>query len=247
MIVGENRFMETQVLEIAKELEARRSKLDLARAALNKLQRSKTAAGFEIDQLEQYIRRLSRSVHQLEQELKAAGYSDHEHPEQKPEKPLIITTNHPLPFEQLSAHDFERLCLWLVGREGFERAEHLGAAGSECGRDIIAWRGDELWAFQCKRVKRFGPQGALKEIEKVATLPEGQRPTNLVFVVTCNVTANTRQKARDRCAEQDLDCQFWASTELDERVKRYGDIVKEFFRAGQGSNTGEATTDLQKR
>ena len=128
-------------------------------------------------------------------------------------------------------------------REGFERAEHLGAAGSERGRDVIAWRGDELWAFQCKRVKRFGPQNALKEIEKVATLPEAQRPTGLVFVVTCNVTDNTRQKARERCADENLDCQFWASTELDERVKRYADIVQEFFRAGQGSSSAGARTD----
>ena len=28
-------------------------------------------------------------------------------------------------------------CLWLVEREGFERAEHLGAAGSEQGREGV--------------------------------------------------------------------------------------------------------------
>ena len=71
-------------------------------------------------------------------------------------KPSITGTAHTLPFDKLSPRDFERLCLWLVQREGFERAEHLGAAGSEQGRDIVAWRAGEVWAFQrdrnCSRI-----------------------------------------------------------------------------------------------
>jgi hypothetical protein len=38
--------------------------------------------------------------------------------------------SHPA-LRQTLARDFERLCLWLVEREGYERAEHLVAAGSE--------------------------------------------------------------------------------------------------------------------
>ncbi len=59
-------------------------------------------------------------------------------------QPPITGTTHTLPFDKLSPRDFERLCLWLVEREGYERAEHLGAAGSEQGRDLIAWRGARL-------------------------------------------------------------------------------------------------------
>jgi len=71
-------------------------------------------------------------------------------------QPSITGTTHTLPFDRLSPRDFERLCLWLIEREepalpvpsaaegslskGYERAEHLGAAGSEQGRDIVAWR-----------------------------------------------------------------------------------------------------------
>jgi len=43
-------------------------------------------------------------------------------------RPSITGTTHTLPFHQLSPREFERLCLWLVQREGYERAEHLGAA-----------------------------------------------------------------------------------------------------------------------
>ena len=59
-----------------------------------------------------------------------------------------------MPFDKLSPRDFERLCLGLVQREGYGRAEHLGAAGSEQGRDIVAWREDALWAFQRKLTMR---------------------------------------------------------------------------------------------
>jgi DNA polymerase III delta prime subunit len=143
-------------------------------------------------------------------------------------QPPITRTTHTLPFNKLSPRDFERLCLWLVEREGYERAEHLGAAGSEQGRDIVAWREGALWAFQCKRVQSFGPKDVLKEVEKVLALPEAERPVGLVFLVTCDVSANARQQARARCAGE-MECHFWAGTELDKKVKRYLDILEEFF------------------
>jgi hypothetical protein len=66
-------------------------------------------------------------------------------------KPPVTGSSHPLPFEKLSPLDFERLCLWLVKREGFTRAEHLGEAGSEGGRDVVAWKDGRRFVFQCKR------------------------------------------------------------------------------------------------
>jgi hypothetical protein len=149
-------------------------------------------------------------------------------------KPSVTGTTHTLPFDKLSPRDFERLCLWLITREGYERAEHLGAAGSEQGRDVIAWREGKQWAFQCKRVQRFGPKDTLKEVEKVLALPEDHRPVGLVFLVTCDVSANARRQARARCAGE-MECHFWVGTEFDERVRRHQDIVDEFFQTGRGS------------
>jgi len=146
-----------------------------------------------------------------------------------PSRPPITGTTHTLPFDKLSPRDFERLCLWLVEREGYERAGHLGAAGSEAGRDVVAWREGELWAFQCKRVRRFGPTDALTEVEKILALPGGERPVALVFLVICDVSANTRRQARERCTQAGLACHFWSGTELDEKVKRHPDVVEEFF------------------
>jgi len=60
-------------------------------------------------------------------------------------QPPITRTTHTLPFDRLSPRDFERLCLWLVKREGYQRAEHLGAAGSQ-RRLIWKWgqKGEQL-------------------------------------------------------------------------------------------------------
>ncbi len=147
------------------------------------------------------------------------------------DKPQVTGTTHVLPFERLSPLDFERLCLWLVRREGYENAEHLGAAGGEQGRDIVARRDGRRVAFQCKRVGRLDPGGAEKEIAKLQSLPSEDQPDDVVFVVSTSVSVTTRDRAR--AAWGDLgSCDFWAGTELDERVKQYADLLHEFFDLG---------------
>src|SRR6185295_11056684 len=136
--------------------------------------------------------------------------------------------SHPLPFEQLAPLEFERLCLWLVQREGYERAEHLGAAGSEQGRDVFAWKDGRRVVFQCKRVQAFTAAVARAEIAKLRGLPIAEQPQDLVFMVTRAVSAATREAARLAWGEAGT-CGFWAGDELDERVKRHPDLLKEFF------------------
>ena len=72
------------------------------------------------------------------------------------------------PSTVLAHSDFERLCL-VAGAsvKALNGAEHLGAAGSEQGRDIIAWREGEQWAFQCKRANRLPPPRPEQEIQKL--------------------------------------------------------------------------------
>jgi hypothetical protein len=40
-------------------------------------------------------------------------------------QPPITRTAHTLPFDELSPRNFERLCLWLVKREGYLRCREL--------------------------------------------------------------------------------------------------------------------------
>ena len=147
--------------------------------------------------------------------------------ELKPPKPLITGTSHPLPFDQLSPADFERLCLWLVKREGFTDVKHLGASGNEQGRDITARKDGLDWAFQCKRKQTFSFSDAEEEIEKILTLPEDEQPDKYVFIASCNISAQTRDQVPEKYPQ--FEYEFWALTELDEMVKRHPDIVAEFF------------------
>ncbi|MCP3960400.1 MAG: TIR domain-containing protein [bacterium] len=146
-------------------------------------------------------------------------------------RPPVTKTTHTLPFERLSPLEFERMCLWLVRREGYGRAEHLGAAGGEQGRDVVAWRDGRRVVFQCKRVARLDPGGAEKEIAKLRSLPAEDQPDDAVFVVSTAVSVTTRDRARAAWGDRGS-CDFWAGSELDERVKRYADILHEFFDLG---------------
>lgn len=153
-----------------------------------------------------------------------------------PPDPSLPGTTHVLAFERLSPLDFERLCLWLVEREGYTRAEHLGLAGSEQGRDVIAYKptldGEELWYFQCKRYASIGARTLKDEVDKYLALIEEEpdrRPVGVVFVVSCAVSAKTRDAVSAYCEQHGLSHEFWALTELDMRVKQHSDLLREFF------------------
>ena len=143
-------------------------------------------------------------------------------------KPLITGSIHPLPFSNLSPNDFERLCVWLIERERFDRVDHIGGSGADRGCDILAWRKDSCIAFQCKRVKRFGPSEAKKAIQCAATLIEERLASTFVFVMPCNVSLKTRETAEKHCPDG-LCCHFWAGAEFEAKVHRHPDIIQEFF------------------
>ncbi len=143
----------------------------------------------------------------------------------------ITSTTHQLPFGQLSPSDFERLCLALLSRLDFS-PQHFGAAGGEQGRDIVASRDGDLWYVQCKRVKECGPKILLDELDKIEGLiaqDASKRPVGMLFIASCNVSPDARDRATRRCAELELECEIWGGTDLDVRLGPYPDIVQKFF------------------
>src|SRR3954452_17121263 len=143
-------------------------------------------------------------------------------------KPPATGGSHTLPFDKLAPGEFERLCLWLVEREGFSRGEGPGEAGSESGRDVVAWKAERRFVFQCKRVRVFTASHARKEIEKLRRLPVEDQPHELVFVVSRAVSADTRTATRKEWSDEPT-CHFWSGNELDQRVKRHSGLLEEFF------------------
>jgi hypothetical protein len=145
-------------------------------------------------------------------------------------------TSHLLPFGELSPAQFERLCLWLVEREGYLRPEHLGEAGSEQGRDVIAYRstemGEQPWYFQCKRYRTISAATLIKEVKKYNELVVGdpsKKPFGIVFVTNAALSADARDAVGAFCGKHGYESEFWARTELDMLVKKYDKIVAEFF------------------
>lgn len=147
-------------------------------------------------------------------------------------KPIITRTTHVLPFDRLSWQDFERMCLAMLLREDFTNLEHLGITGSENGRDIVGYRGDELWYVQCKRVSQLGAQDLLQELEKMVgpdKRSKKKRPDGVLFLASCTVSPIARDRVAERCHELNVACQIWAQTDLDARVQEHPDVVREFF------------------
>jgi hypothetical protein len=160
-------------------------------------------------------------------------------------KPYLTKTNHLLPIGELSPAQFERLCLWLVERQGYLRAEHLGASGNEQGRDVIAYKptaeGEQLWYFQCKRYLTISAAQLIKEVEKyngLSIADPAKKPFGIVFVTNATISAGARSEVREFCCKHDYECEFWARTELDLILKKYDDVVEEFFNLKPGEDSG---------
>ena len=144
-------------------------------------------------------------------------------------------TQHPLPFDRLSGEDFERLCLWLMAREGYERIADYGARGGpDGGRDFEGWRDGRRVLFQCKRVKSFAAADVCHEIDKLRELPESRKPDSLCFLVSIDPTPATLDMAREIWWGEPDDCWFLSGRQLDERVRRYPEIVENFFQMNPG-------------
>lgn len=146
----------------------------------------------------------------------------------------MTKSRHILPFHALDPQSFERLCLWLVELEGFASPEHTGFAGQDGGRDIIGLKvragNSERWSFQCKRVGSVTLSELRAEVDKVViSSAAGESIHGVVFIITCAVSARIRDTLRPYASQRGLECEFWALSELDRRVKRHPEILKEFF------------------
>lgn len=143
-------------------------------------------------------------------------------------KPKRTSSEHVLHFADLSPRDFERLCLWLLRKEDYTDVDHVGAVGSDEGCDLSATKDGDHWVCQCKRVGQFGPKAAEEEIAKIFAWPEPERPDDILFMVTCDISKKTRERARKKAGT--IRCHFWPLTDLDERVKAHKEILVEFFK-----------------
>ena len=136
-----------------------------------------------------------------------------------------------LPFERLSAADFERFCCALLAAEGHREVRHWGAAGSEKGCDLVSIDPDgRRVVTQCKRVGSLGPRDAETEVRKVLDEPPSPPPDAYALIATCALSRATEERLEQTVGDA-FGVELCGLTDLDRRVRRHADLVDWFFGA----------------
>lgn len=140
-------------------------------------------------------------------------------------KPPVQTRLQDLPFNELSWEQFEGLCAALVQVQPVTVSCNLfGVQGDEQqGIDIVAkqrgTKGEEVWAYQCKRYKEYS-SGKLKEaLDKMAYTAD-----YYVFMLSIPATAALRQ-----VVDAHPKTFLWDSKDIARKLKNYPSIVEDFF------------------
>ncbi|MHA1934572.1 MAG: restriction endonuclease [Candidatus Thorarchaeota archaeon] len=150
------------------------------------------------------------------------------------------STQHELDFNDLSSDNFERLVLYLLEEDSdFIHPQRYGGGGDR-GRDIVAFkqqgRSKKKWYFQCKRHKEIGASLLNEELEKIHqhSIKDPEfKPDEIVFAISCTVSAKAKDKIEKRAKELGLSKpHFWTKDELAAKVNRYPRVREFFFGIG---------------
>ena len=140
-----------------------------------------------------------------------------------------VFTEARLPFGTLSPKDFERLCAALLAAEGHSQIRHWGDSGADKGYDLVSFdKHGSLVGTQCKRVQEFGPSKAEKEVRKVLKSPLSPPPSVYLLIASCPLSRETEERLVSTVAGA-FEVMLWGLTELDQRVRKHGDLVNLFF------------------
>jgi len=159
-------------------------------------------------------------------------------------RPLVLSAEYELPFSQLSWEQFERLCLRLIRRRGYQHPEHLGRGGADGGCDIRAWVGEVPVLVQCKRVRDFSAADGLRAVDRLRASGTAVPDSRLLLFVTCSVSSEARSRIREAWGGPPSWSEIVGVTELEAEVRSTSTILREFFR---GSSSPDRTDDGKTR
>lgn len=151
--------------------------------------------------------------------------------------PPTTTLKQELPFSELAWEDFEKLCLRLASKNSdIDQCRLYGTRGDpQEGIDIFARKpgSTKYDVFQCKRVKRFGPEKIQQAINAFIK-GEWKDRTDCFYLCT---QENLQSKPRsDACTshaqklKQDgISLVLWDCHQLSLSLKDYPELVHDFF------------------
>jgi hypothetical protein len=153
----------------------------------------------------------------------------------------------PIPFENFSPQEFERLVLaYHIRTEPSHSWEWLGQSGNDLGRDIwgieIRENGkQENVCIQCANRKEVEATKAIQAINSILKSSSG-KPDVFKFVVACPMSAKKREKIKEFAKTKGISkCVIWSGKEFEEYLRsRCESLVKRFVE-------GEAFPDSSKR
>ena len=113
----------------------------------------------------------------------------------------------------MSGEEFEKMCVMLLGENGFYNLQQTPSTGDH-GVDIIAWRANRKFVFQCKRHSGKIGNKAVQEVytgKKLYSAGEAVVITNSFF---------TKQAIEEA---SDLGVMLWDRNKLETFIERYNE------------------------
>lgn len=135
----------------------------------------------------------------------------------------VTKTVHPLPFDQLDGHQFERLVYaFFYRRWAWRTLEWYGETGDDQGQDIRGEREDEFGRLQtvlvcCANWRNLTASKIKSDVEKA--LKTNSPPSVIYAVGGGKIGARTRAAIAKFGKEKFLSIETWSGTELEERLR----------------------------
>lgn len=157
----------------------------------------------------------------------------------------ITSTVHPLHFEDLSGHQFERLVFsFLHSTKKWDKLEWLGQVGSDGGRDIWGEYDKKTFCYQCANYRSLDLKKIKIDIDKLVT--HGTIPDYYTVMTGGLVSPHARQAIYKYALEKGIkETKIYSATELEMLLRDEApEIIKRFFNGQPFSSSNKTQCEI---
>jgi len=123
---------------------------------------------------------------------------------------------------------FEKVCYFLLDKNGFSDIRWYGKSGGDKGRDLVASKLDRpvesierlrKWVIQCKRYIESPPSKT--ELSKFLVSAREHKPDAVLIVLTNTLSSGTKDWLESVKAEYDFEIYIWEELDLVREIHKY--------------------------